>query len=123
MLFILEDNDDRIVVFRKALGTIPYKIMRAVSESIEWLKNNGHDVRAYSLDNDLYLPGYSGEPGEGWQLCSWITATMQKVPIIIHTSNSVAAGRMQSICTGAGWQYKRIIPVDGIEWIGLAPCG
>jgi len=117
MIFILEDNESRIARFSETLGVMPHRIERTVADSMEWLSINGSDVSVYSLDNDLYLPGTDGDPGEGWQLCSWMTKTQQKAPVVIHSSNSDAAFRMMGICTKAGWECSRVVPLDHLDWI------
>jgi hypothetical protein len=88
-----------------------------VPDSIEWLSTHKDAVQLYSLDNDLLVDNYIGDPGEGWQLCEWICANAPKKPIIAHTTNSNAAIKMEMACKDSGWEYHRIVPYNGNEWI------
>jgi len=117
MLFILEDNDDRINGFKEVLHDAPYHIERTVPEAITWLTDNVDKISLFSLDNDLYVPEFDGDPGEGWQLCEWIITNMDKVPLITHTTNSHAAVKMEMMCEDAGWSFQRIVPYNGFDWI------
>jgi len=117
MLFILEDNEDRIAAFEDVLAGRPHHIEVAVPESIEWLSENKESVTLYSLDNDLILPKYTGDEGEGWQLCEWILQNGREAPIICHTTNTHAAAKMQQACMDAKWEFLRVVPYGGTEWI------
>ncbi|MBN2293742.1 MAG: hypothetical protein JXM70_15045 [Pirellulales bacterium] len=118
MIFILEDNEDRIEHFKLALGNLECHFERTVPEAINWLSEHMASVMLCSLDNDLYVPGFQGDEGEGWQLCEWILANMQKVPIIVHSTNDHASVKMEFACSDAGWPFQRIVPYDSFEWIG-----
>ncbi len=117
MIFILEDNYERIENFKMALASIESHIERTVPESIEWLNSDFKRVCLFSLDNDLYVPEYEGDAGEGWQLCEWIISNSYKRPLLIHTTNVIAATKMEMKCTSAGWQCMRIPPYNSFEWI------
>ena len=118
MIFILEDNDERIAGFQRELGDIKHHIERTVPESIAWLTQNEEFVSLYSLDNDLLVLDFEGDEGEGWQLCEWILANAPQVPIISHTTNGHAGTKMQMACDDAGWPFRRIVPYNAFEWIG-----
>ena len=117
MIFILEDNNERIENFKAALGTIESHVEKTVPESIEWLSKNKQQITMFSLDNDLYVPEYQGDEGEGWILCEWIAANLVKHPVLVHSTNIHAADKMRDICEQAGWQYRIIPPYNGFEWI------
>ena len=117
MIFILEDNYDRIENFRIALGAIENHTERTVPDAINWLSSNVNSGILFSLDNDLYVPEFEGDEGEGWQLCEWILSNSRKCPLIIHTTNFTAAAKMETACTDAGWNFMRIIPYNGFDWI------
>ena len=118
MLFILEDNADRIQHFQAALGTRPHHIERTVPEAREWLAEHAPEVTLYSLDNDLYVPDYDGEPGEGWELFEWMRENVPERPVIVHTTNSHAATKMEMGAEADGWDIHRVVPFMGMEWIG-----
>ena len=117
MIFILEDNYERIENFKIALGTIESHIERTVPEAIEWLSNNDKRISLFSLDNDLYMPEYDGDEGEGWELCEWLILNTSKRPLLIHTTNISAATKMEMACADAGWHCLRVPPYNGFEWI------
>lgn len=117
MLFILEDNDERIENFQMVMKNRSYHIEKTVPESIEWLRSNFEEIKLYSLDNDLIVPEYEGEEGEGWELCEWIIQNCPKKPIIIHTTNSYASTKMKMACEENNWKYHWIVPFNGFEWI------
>ena len=117
MIFILEDNEDRIHYFKQALGDSEYHIERTVPEAIQWLQDHKAEVTRYSLDNDLTVFGYEGDEGEGWQLCEWLIANTPPKPILCHSTNYPASVKMEMMCQEAGWSFTRLIPVDGFEWI------
>lgn len=120
MLFILEDNDDRIAHFREELGSTPHHVERTVSDAVAWLSERGDEVTLFSLDNDLYVPGYEGDEGEGWQLCEWILENVSPRPIIVHSTNTHASTRMEMACEEAEWEFHRVVPYLGMQWIGEA---
>jgi len=113
VLFILEDADARIARFRKVLGEIPHHIERTVPEAKQWLEEHGDTVALYSLDNDLYLPDFEGDPGEGWQFCEWLLERGVEATIITHTSNGSAATMMRMACERAEHPFFRVVPVGG----------
>ena len=117
MIFILEDNNQRIGNFKMALGAIESHFEKTVPDAIKWLLRCDHRIRLFSLDNDLYVPECGGDEGEGWQLCEWLIANTAKRPLVIHTTNINAAARMETACADGGWQYRRVPPYDGFRWI------
>ncbi len=117
MLFILEDNDERIAGFKDALGDRACHVERTVPQAIAWLQQYKDEVTLYSLDNDLVLLDYDGDEGEGWQLCEWMLAHARKAPVICHTTNSHAGHKMKFACSDAGWAFHRVVPYNDCEWI------
>jgi hypothetical protein len=49
MLFILEDNDERITGFKDALAGLSHHIERTVPEALAWLAQHKEKVTLYSL--------------------------------------------------------------------------
>ena len=117
MVFILDDDPGRIGAFQRVLDGQTYHIERTVPEAVSYLESNQQTVSLYSLDNDLYVPDYPGDPGEGWQLCEWILSNCLPKPLICHSSNPNAAVRMELACQAAGWEYVRMVPCLGHSWI------
>jgi len=117
MIFILEDNDDRIAAFKEVLGDLPHHFERTVPQAISWLEQHKDQVILYSLDNDLIVMDFDGDEGEGWELCDWILANAPRMPIICHTTNSHAAWKMECACSEAKWRFERVAPYLAFEWI------
>ena len=99
------------------LGYIACHVEKTVPESIDWLSRNEGEILHFSLDNDLYVPEYHGDAGEGWKLCEWILANLTKHPLQIHSTNIHAADKMRNACNRAGWECRTIPPYNGFEWI------
>ena len=117
MIFILEDNDERIAGFEDTLEGLPCHFERTVPQAISWPEQHKDEVTLYSLDNDLIVDGFDGDEGEGWELCDWILANALKAPVICHTTNTHAAWKMESACAEAGWDFYRVTPYLAFEWI------
>lgn len=120
MIFILEDNDERIAHFREQLGSTPHHVERTVPAAVEWLSERHAEVVLFSLDNDLYVPDFEGDEGEGWQLCEWMLEHVSPTPVIVHSTNTHASTRMEMACGEAGWEFHRVVPYLGMQWIGEA---
>ncbi len=120
MIFILEDNADRIEHFGIQLGSLAHHVEKTVPEAIAWLTEHKDEVSLYSLDNDLYVPDFDGDEGEGWELCEWMLANVPRIPIIVHSTNAHASMRMKMACGEAGLEFHRVVPYLDTQWIGEA---
>ncbi len=117
MIFILEDNEDRIRAFAEALSNVPHHVERTVPKAIEWLSLHMDRVKLCTLDNDLTVIGSDGTEGEGWQLLEWLLKCPSNTSVIIHTSNFLAATKMELMMEEAGRDYRRVVPYGGYVWI------
>jgi CheY-like chemotaxis protein len=122
---ILEDNAERSAIMRDCLEDrfhqYETRFFDDVAEMIAFLDENLRDTIVLSLDHDLELkPGKAGrwiDPGTGRDLADYLAQRPPTCPVIIHTTNSVAAEGMELVLHDAGWTTHRVIPMEGNEWI------
>ncbi len=69
------------------------------------------------LDHDLFadLPD-DPDPGDGREIANFLATRLTRCPVLIHSSNSVAADAMLYDLRDAGWTVDRIAPI-GHDWI------
>src|SRR5581483_7097955 len=91
------------------------------SELIGFLGRHLSEVLVIGLDHDIELkPGSNGpcvDPGTGLQVAEFLAQNEPTCPVIIHTTNSQAADRMQRVLKAAGWSTRRVVPFDDMKWI------
>ena len=124
-IVILEDNLDRQVMMRECLAdrfyTFDAHFFDDSCEMIRFLESNLAETILISLDNDLDLKtgpdGKSIDPGSGCDVAEFLAGKPPTCPVVIHTTNSLAAERMQRALRDAGWKTRRVIPFDDTEWI------
>lgn len=93
-LIILEDNDERVAAFRRAVG--------GLGEAFElriWrdAPSMGRECEAFfptaaliSLDHDLSpAPGATTNPGTGLAMAQFLGDFLPVCPVLIHSSNSL----------------------------------
>lgn len=122
---ILEDNLDRQAVMRDCIAdrfyTFEARFFDEASEMIRFLEQNLAEMIVISLDNDLELkPGADGrqiDAGEGRHAAEFLASKQPACPVIIHTTNTVAAEAMTEMLTEASWKTKRVMPFDDMNWI------
>ena len=121
MIYILEDNDERVRRFRAAAAAVapdvPVRVWRSARQMIADLVDGLEHASIISLDHDLNeLPGDEADPGTGYEVTKLLEELIPCCPIIIHTSNAERGTWMEGALTHAGWQYERVYPF-GDDWI------
>lgn len=109
-IVILEDNLDRQAVMHACLAdrfyTFDAHFFDDSSEMIRFLEANLADTIVIALDNDLELkPGPDGrsfDPGSGCLVAEYLASQSPACPVVIHTTNTVAAATMQEVLGDAG---------------------
>ena len=124
MIFILEDNEERVEQFRTAAAAIapdlPLRIWRNAHAMIADLTDCLQDASLISLDHDLNpLPSDREDPGTGYDLAKLFEELIPCCPIIIHTSNAERGTWMEGALSRAGLKYDRVHPF-GDDWIEKA---
>ena len=125
---ILEDDDRRIERMRAVLASICPRheafFFYSAPDLIDWLQDNLDRLDLISLDHDLMPPLEEGAPsrdvGTGRDVADFLSRQKPASPVIVHTSNSLAAPVMEGTLTGSGWEVKRVVPFLDLEWIDSA---
>lgn len=122
---ILEDDEGRIEAMRRQLE----KIVPGVSivffdnapDMLFWFQDNLGSVALLSLDHDLgpnrKRDAKVFDPGTGRDVVEYLCIQKPTCLVLIHSSNSTAAQRMNFALTDAGWMNERVFPFGDIEWI------
>ena len=125
-IVILEDNPDRRAAMSDVLADLfPRAVVEyfAVAQRmIEHLDSTGlYDVALISLDNDLDMvtsdDGRLVDPGDGIEVAKWLMTRPPVVPVLVHTTNTMAGDQIDELLGSNGWSHSRVIPYDGESWI------
>ena len=128
MIAILDDEACRIERMKEVLARL-YPSHQAVffetaPDMVEWLRENLTKVILFSLDHDLgpnqKRDGQVFEPGTGQNIVHVLARHAPVAPVIIHSTNAIAAPEMVTELEGAGWTVHRVQPYADrdLEWIG-----
>lgn len=120
---ILEDDARRREAMARVLAELPHvraSLFDSAPAMVRWLEAHLAECTLISLDNDL-VPLPSGEdPGEGRHVADWLAERAPVCPVVVHTSNPMAAPSMMLTLELAGWVPERIPPFDDVGWIETA---
>jgi CheY-like chemotaxis protein len=124
-IVILEDNSDRQAIMRACLADRFHQyeahFFDNPTEMIRFLGEHLADTLVISLDHDLDLiPGPDGrciDPGTGREVADFLAQKEPTCPVILHTTNSVAAVGMEAVLREARWKTRRVVPFDDMAWI------
>jgi hypothetical protein len=90
-------------------------------DMIDWLKENLEGTRIICLDHDLgpnrSRHGEVFDPGTGRDVADYLATREPICPILIHTTNSLAAPGMAMVLNDSGWYHLRVLPYCDLEWI------
>ncbi|HEV2691844.1 MAG TPA: cyclic-phosphate processing receiver domain-containing protein, partial [Verrucomicrobiae bacterium] len=120
-ILILEDNDERIAGFKKAVGELgngyELKVWRDAHSMIENCEEYFPTVALISLDHDLNpQPGITADPGTGLDVAKFLSKCRPVCPLIIHSTNADRAHSMHNELRFADWIAERVGPI-GNDWI------
>jgi hypothetical protein len=127
-IVILDDEPDRI---REMTGCLlrcapdcPVVTFDNAPDMIRWLAEHLEEARLICLDHDLgpnrVRHGEVFDPGTGRDVADYLASRKPICPVLIHTTNSLAAPGMELVLDDAGWEHSRDIPYDDLEWIRAA---
>ncbi len=89
---------------------------------IRFLSDHLQETIALSLDHDLDgsydAEGRFIDAGTGRDMANYLAKRAPVCPVLIHTSNSLAAIGMEMELRDAKWQTRRVLPFDDLAWIG-----
>ena len=124
-IVILEGNEERQSAMRRCLADrfqqFESRIFAGSSDMLAYLREHLSEILVISLDHDLdLLPGANGEwidPGTGREVADYLAGCAPACPVIIHTTNALAAAGMEFALQEANWATERVVPHDDLEWI------
>ena len=133
-ILILEDNADRRTAMLEhiadCLPMFGVSFFETSESMINALKSAKWDeIALISLDNDLdpiQINGRATDAGDGLAVARFLvefksmpdTLQVTMPPLVIHTTNELAALQMQHLFSVAKWRFERVTPYDGESWIG-----
>jgi ADP-ribosylglycohydrolase len=120
-ILILEDNDERIAAFQKAVAALgdgfDLKVWRDAPSMRAECEAYFPTAALISLDHDLNpLPGATVDPGTGVDVARFLGDCIPVCPVLIHSSNTDRVYSMHNELRFAGWMVDRVGPL-GADWI------
>ena len=120
MIYILEDDEERVLRFRAAANTVapnlPVRVWRSAHAMIADLVDGLEHASIISLDHDLHCAPDEPDPGTGYDVARLLEELIPCCPVVIHTSNGERGTWMEGALAQAGWRYDRVYPF-GDDWI------
>ena len=122
---VLEDNLDRREAMRVCLkdrfSHFDLRFFASPKEMTRFFDDHLSETIAISLDHDLDLQsdaeGRLTDPGTGREVADYLAGHHPVCPVILHSTNSLAASGMESILRQASWQTFRVVPFADLAWI------
>lgn len=120
-ILILEDNEERIAAFQKAVGQLGdgygLKIWRDAHSMCAECEAFFLTAALISLDHDLNpAPGVTTDPGTGLDVAQFLGDFLPVCPVLLHSSNTDRVYSMHNELRFAGWMVDRVGPL-GAGWI------
>jgi len=120
-ILILEDNDERIAGFQKAVAELgdgfDLKIWRDAPSMIAECAEFFGTAALICLDHDLNpQPGAVSDPGTGLDVTQFLSDFLPVCPVLIHSSNTDRVYSMSNELRFANWMVDRVGPL-GADWI------
>jgi CheY-like chemotaxis protein len=124
-IVILEDNRERREAMARFLADRLYSFEPVFFESpqpmLAYLRERLGDAICITLDHDMELiddgAGRLIDPGSGREVAEFLARHRPQCPVVLHTTNTVAAEAMTAMLTEAGWQVYRVAPWGNLEWV------
>lgn len=125
-IVILDDEPDRIAVMMECLAArLPGDELVSFDNAvdmIDWLLDNLTTASLICLDHDLgpnrRRAGEVFDPGTGRDVADFLATRPASCPVVIHTTNSLAAPGMVRVLGESGWTVTRVVPYEDTQWIG-----
>ena len=90
-------------------------------DMLVWLAEHLTDVSLVCLDHDLGPSRIREcerfEPGTGRDVANFLAGTKACCPVVIHTTNYIAAPGMVLALESGGWSVDRVVPFNDLEWL------
>ena len=88
---------------------------------IRWLRSHLRETILICLDHDLganrIVNGNLQDPGTGRDVADFLSGEEPCCPVLIHSSNAMAAPGMMMVLEDAGWICSRLSPYNDLEWV------
>jgi hypothetical protein len=125
LIAILEDDPGRTAEMRRCVdllgGTAECAFAESAPGMIALLDDVGPAVSLVSLDHDLRPlrdpEGPSRDAGTGMEVADWLAGREVYCPILVHTSDNLAASGMVRVMEEAGARAERIVPGGDLAWV------
>lgn len=125
MIAVLEDDERRRDAMARLLAETVADARPVffdnVPDMIAWLPDALPQIALICLDHDLgpnhIRAGEVFDPGTGRDVVNTLCLYVPSCPVIIHTSNYVAAPGMLMALEEAGWEATRAVPFDDLAWL------
>lgn len=120
-ILLLEDNDDRIAAFQRAVASLGtdfgLQVWRDAPALIAECDRFFPTAALISLDHDLNpMPGTSADPGTGLDVARYLGDFLPVCPVLLHSSNTDRVYSMHNELRFADWLVDRVGPI-GADWI------
>jgi len=83
-----------------------------------YLDLNQNRILAVSLDHDLNDRADGNLDVCGLDVARHLSEQSPAFPVVIHTTNTSQGDRMEKVLRKSGWAVSRVVPFDGVSWIG-----
>lgn len=121
LVLMLEDDAERLLRFASLIADkhpqvtfLHWRTAPAFIGGYQSLRIKPHLI---SLDHDLFVEEPDEpDPGDGRDVAKFLAEQEPICPILIHSSNSIAADSMQFTLEESGWKVRKIAPL-GEDWI------
>lgn len=117
-IVVLEDDADRIAEMQRLLqakACVP-EVFRSSHELVAALDRDSSGIAVLSLDHDLIDEG-GRDLGTGRAVADFLAGRQPQFPVVIHSSNGLAADGMESVLQEARWTTVRVSPYEDLTWI------
>jgi ADP-ribosylglycohydrolase len=123
-ILILEDNDERIADFTKAVKQLgdgyEVKFWRDALSMCQECEAFFPTTVLVSLDHDLNpAPNATLDPGTGLDVAKFLADFIPVCPVLLHSSNTDRVYSMHNEFRFAGWTADRVGPL-GAGWIAMS---
>jgi hypothetical protein len=124
-IVILDDEPDRVREMLRCLGDDRLETEVVTFDNapdmIGWLGEHLNEARLICLDHDLGPNRSRGgevfDPGTGRDVANFLAEQKPVCPVLIHTTNNLAAPGMAMVLDDSGWNHSRIVPYNDLEWV------
>lgn len=123
-ILILEDNEERIAAFEKAVVALgdgfELRVWTDAPAMCRDCEKYFPTAALISLDHDLNpMPGLADDPGCGLDVARFLADFMPVCPVLVHSSNTDRVYSMLNELRFSGWIPDHVGPI-GTDWIATS---